>query len=305
MIWEHHLRTLAFEQSFFAWLQDQGYDQRELRYERSGGSVCAWEFSPPGPRARVLFVHSAGNDAFYPHIGQFKALLKAGFTVATFDIDGHGRRSSATLNPDTILHAIADARRHIWPVIRGGSELPVMLVGYSLGGALVWRELERHGDLWRAAVILASPLELQYRVGMFVSEAQSLTKWSLFRSIPSYGTHIVPAFGTFRRHLYPVRLSPEALALGQDHFHRLSRLFDLLELRKAAAHVTQPVLLLYGDRDMIAPVQHGHESTNLCGTARMIELKRETHLTTPMAAAGIQFMVRFFEEQLRSSGISL
>ena len=49
-----------------------------VRYPRpeAGGEVEAWRLSPRELRARVVAAHGAGNDALYPQLALFEALVR-------------------------------------------------------------------------------------------------------------------------------------------------------------------------------------------------------------------------------------
>ena len=126
-----------------------------VRYPRpeAGGEVEAWRLSPREPRARVVAAHGAGNDALYPQLALFEALVRRGVEVFAFDIDGHGAGSTTLFSPDTVPSAIAAA---VAQAERGRPALPLHLLGHSFGGSLVLHALAEGAVAHAASAVVVS-----------------------------------------------------------------------------------------------------------------------------------------------------
>src|SRR5690242_3579398 len=91
------------------WLADRGAHLDRVRYPRpdARGEVEAWRITPGEAFGRVVAAHGAGNDALYPQLALFKALVERGMEVFSFDVDGHGAASTTVFSPETVPDAVA------------------------------------------------------------------------------------------------------------------------------------------------------------------------------------------------------
>ena len=119
--------TRTYGERLAAWAARLDARAADVRYPRpeAGGEVCAVRLTPrDAPRARVLVAHGAGNDAVYPLLELFRALLRAGAEVFAFDLDGHGCASTTVFAPGTVRTAVAAAAA---AAERGRPPLPLHL----------------------------------------------------------------------------------------------------------------------------------------------------------------------------------
>lgn len=114
-----------------------------------------WEV--PGPRAQVLVVHGLGE-----HAGRYgrvsAALVRAGFSVCSPDLRGHGRsrgRRGHVLAFDRLLRDVDRLRRRAFRA--GTGAVPVFLLGHSLGGLVVLRYLQEFSPPSVAGGVCAAP----------------------------------------------------------------------------------------------------------------------------------------------------
>jgi acylglycerol lipase len=118
--------------------------------------ALAW---PAGaPRARVLLSHGLGE-----HAGRYRALARdlvpAGFSLHALDHRGHGRSGGVRGYARRFSSLVDDFeafRRRV--VAEANSDLPMFVVGHSLGGLIVLRWLERVGGEGLAGAVLSAPL---------------------------------------------------------------------------------------------------------------------------------------------------
>jgi alpha-beta hydrolase superfamily lysophospholipase len=281
---------LAYERRFRLWARRERIRVDRFAYPRAGGETIAFRMVPPQqPRAMVVVCHGAGNDALFGFVGLFKELLTNGFGVFTFDLDGHGRFSTTRWSAGEAASAIADA------VEQSGfrqQRLPLHLLGISLGGSLLIHALR---DLPAAsAVVIASPLRISLSPRTILREVGWRSIRALWRERRSYGLFgLVPAFGPFKRSIYPVRISGSpAGRLG--YIQEMNDTLLDLDLRRAAAGVAAPVLLLYGERDLTAPPEHGRVLLNALPHGELKVLPSGTHLTTPVAAETVRSVLGWF-----------
>lgn len=105
-----------------------------------GERLHAWYCRAENPVASALFCHgNTGNLTVSAH--SIPHLLRAGLSILFFDYRGYGRSSGKATITGVIADGVTAAKFHdgIRP-----AELPSILYGYSLGGAIGAQVLERH-----------------------------------------------------------------------------------------------------------------------------------------------------------------
>lgn len=132
-------------------------DSREWAYDGHGGQLVARTWSgEDGPTHVVVVAHGYGE-----HIGRYErvadALVTNGAVVHAVDHLGHGRSDGERILVDDFervvddLHLLDEAARRERP------DLPVVLLGHSMGGLIAARYAQRHGETLRA-LVLSSPV---------------------------------------------------------------------------------------------------------------------------------------------------
>jgi alpha-beta hydrolase superfamily lysophospholipase len=279
------LNELAYERSLRAWMTARGMEWTRDRYRRAGGGdVTCYRLSPAGPpRAVVMPVHGAGNDALFALPGLIKRLLLDGYEVFSFDLDGHGRASTTTLDPETLGSAVPRAIRETGAGERG---LALHGIGISLGGSLLLHALgAERGDL-ASGSLLAAPLKIELSTRAVLGEMGIPALRTLWREREHCGIWgLVPSFGPVKRGLYPLRLAVPPGPGSFGYVDVLNIALDRLDLEDAASRVRAPVLLAYGGADRVVPASQGERLHRLIPSSELLLLERETHLTTPLAPA--------------------
>src|SRR5919202_6694203 len=141
---------------------------REWTYDGLHGKLVARAWRGPDQPTHVMIIaHGYGE-----HIGRYErladALVGTGAVVYAVDHVGHGKsEGERVLVQDfedlvTDLHGLAETAR------REHTDLPVVLLGHSMGGLIAARYAQRYGDTL-AALVLSSPL-----VGRWDAAAQLL-----------------------------------------------------------------------------------------------------------------------------------
>jgi pimeloyl-ACP methyl ester carboxylesterase len=282
---------LGYERRLREWVSGQGFDWRRLSAPRPSGTAVGYRISP-GERVRgtVVLVHGAGNDALFAMSSTVRRLVSAGFEVLTFDVDGHGRSSTTTFSAtevESFVPAIVRARG------AGDHRSPVHLLGISFGGALALHAAARIRVA--SVTIVATPLSLAVTRRSVLREIGPRSLLTLIRERADYGlTGLIPAFGPFKRSLYPVRLT------GGDtgrlsYLDRLDEALRALCLEDTARRVAVPTLLVYGSRDLTAPPAHGERLRRALPDATLRVMDGETHLSTPLARRTLDAVVGWVE----------
>jgi alpha-beta hydrolase superfamily lysophospholipase len=284
------VRAPAHHRRAEAWLGRSGLRWERVRYPRpeAGGEVAAFRFLPSGPpRGRVVAAHGACDDALFPLVALYRALLEAGFEVFAFDLDGNGWESTTRFSPEAVRGAVGAAARE---AARGRSNLPLHLLGHSLGGALVLDALARGEVEADSAVVLSTPLEVRLTRRTVLGELRGFFRRATLTQCAYYGLWgVVPAFGPVKRRAYPFRA--ETRTANFDYVHTFDALLRELDLRRAAARVRAPVLLVYGERDLLAPAAHGEELARLLPEAEMVRVPGASHYALPFNRAAVPAVV--------------
>jgi alpha-beta hydrolase superfamily lysophospholipase len=285
------MRELGYERRLRSWAESRGHGFDRLSYPRpeAGGQTTAYRLMPAAPRGVLVLVHGTGNDALFALPGLIKEALARGLEVFAFDLDGHGRGSTTVMRRDAITSAVPAALEHA----RARRDLPLHLWGISLGGSLALHALgPGGGEGVSSAVIVSAPIRLEVTIRAALAEL----RWSGVRAAWRERSHatlweMIPAFGPFKRSLYPVRLPRDGSTFG--YIAEVSALIESLRLVERAPSVQAPVLLLYGARDRIVTLAQGEELVAHLPRARLLQV-RGSHLTTfygeDMAARCLDWM---------------
>jgi alpha-beta hydrolase superfamily lysophospholipase len=269
------------------WMETAGARLERVRYTRpeAGGEVQAWRLSPREPRARVVAAHGAGNDALYPQLALFEALVGRGVEVFAFDVDGHGAGSSTLFSPETVPSALAAA---VEQAERGRPVLPLHLVGHSFGGSLVLHALAE-GALEHAAsaVVVSAPVSISLGAGTAIGELRGFLRLGTLSQRRHYGLWgMVPAVGPLKRRAYPIRGAAQPGA-PFAYVAEIRALLARLDLDRAAAKVRVPVLLVYGAADRLVPAAQGRQLAERVPSSELLEIPGATHWSTAFADTAI------------------
>lgn len=284
------------------WMEAAGGRLERVCYTRpaAGGEVDAWRLSPRDPRARVVAVHGAGNDALYPQLALFQALVARGVEVFAFDVDGHGAASSTRFAPETVVTCVAAA---VEEAERGREMLPLHLLGHSFGGSLVLRALA-DGTIPRAAsaVAISSPSAVTLDGRTALAELRGFLRMATLRQRKHYGLWgMVPAVGPLKRRAYPIRGAAQAGA-PFAYVAAIERLLARLDLERAAADVAIPVLLVYGAADRLVPIAQGRRLAERIPRAELLEIPGATHWGTAIADRAITTIADWIGARTESPG---
>ena len=261
-----------------AWAERAGASAECVRYARPAarGEVCAVRLAPAGePRVRVVAVHGAGNDAVFPLLALFHALLDAGAEVFSFDVDGHGCHSTTVFSPDTVRTAVAAAADE---AERGRPALPLHLLGHSLGGSLVLDALASGAvDRAHAAAVISAPTAIDLGVRTVIGELRGFFRRTTLAQRAHYGWWgLVPAFGPVKRRAYPFRREKdEGGAFG--YVGSVRALLDEMALETRVRRITVPTLLAYSRADRLVEHAQGMRLARRTPGAEMLSIGRVSH----------------------------
>lgn len=307
------MREPKFETRFFSWAKDNDIQVEELLYQRSSSkdyateNAHAYRFIPKIKNSKsIVFMHGAGNDSLFPYIHLFKPFLRKGFEIFTFDLDGHGRKSSTYLDEDTISTSVIDAL-HTGFLNRKRTEIHIL--ASSIGGAIAINSLAQINDPLvssiHSAVIIAAPMKL-CAVWHAYAEIFTLFHSNLYQYSDSYHFFdLLPSFGPFGRNLYPIRFkTPHShdqpfleKKLGFGYLGHLRSLLKRLNLEHSAKNISIPILLLYGSRDRLAPSDHGKRLHEILNHSEFKCLQGQSHFSLLFSKAMQQELERWFQDR--------
>jgi acylglycerol lipase len=210
----------------------------------------AWKDEVPS-RAAVVISHGAGE-----HSGRYERvaihLAEVGYPVHALDHRGHGRSAGRRAFVDRIEHAAADLDVLIDLTRREQPQIPLFLLGHSLGGTIALRYALQHQDRLDG-LILSGPvawLDPQPAVVRVALKGLSATvPW-----IPVLG--VDPAtISRDSREVEAYRTDP-LVHHGKLPLRTVGEIAAATEaFPEQVPSLTLPLLLVHGSEDQLAPVQ--------------------------------------------------
>jgi len=217
-------------------------------------------FTPPLPiDAAVCLIHGSGDNKTAFKWRLIGALLSRGISILTIDLAGHGENRAPQRWPDCtaeIPAALAWLRGQ--PGVR-----QVGLLGISMGGALSAHAAVVAG--LSALALCETPVSFHFRKSMVWREA-----WNTLRS---------PVLD-FMREVTPWQIWRMWDTGRGKREIALSNLIRRLDVPGQVTRLTCPLHLVYGQRDDIAPPDHGRRLYQTANTpAQLTIVPGASHLT--------------------------
>ncbi|XP_051509227.1 monoglyceride lipase isoform X1 [Myxocyprinus asiaticus] len=214
-----------------------------------------WEPDSP-PKALVIVVHGAAE-----HCGGYAdiahSLMQHGMLVFAHDHVGHGQSEGERMNIKNFQIYIRDCLQHIDIMKAQYPNLPVYIIGHSMGGAIsILTACERPQDF--AGVVLIAPL-----VQM---NPESATPFKIF--LTKILNRLAPklSLGSIESKL--VSRDPkqvEAYETDELNYHGGLRISFGMQLMDAVAriereipNITWPFFILHGDEDKLCDIRGSH-----------------------------------------------
>ncbi|KAM4563828.1 monoglyceride lipase isoform 1-T1 [Odontesthes bonariensis] len=211
-----------------------------------------WEPAGP-PRALVFIVHGAGEHSGpYDEIAQ--RLRDLSLLVFAHDHVGHGQSEGDRMNIKDFQLYIRDSLQHIDLMKSRHPDLPVFIVGHSMGGAIsILTACERPGDF--AGVVLIAP--------MIQMNPESATPFKIF--VAKLLIHMLPSLtlGAIEsKWVSRDKKQVEAYDADELNYHGRLRVSFSMQLLAAATRIEReipsiswPFLLLHGDDDKLCDIR--------------------------------------------------
>lgn len=134
---------------------------QDLRIKTTDGETLhAWYFRSPARPSQGLVVQFHGNGQNHTaHFMSAFPFLENGYDLLTFDYRGYGA-SSGTPTP---LGTIEDGKAVLSWINENTTDLPVVILGQSLGGAIAMRSLEEMPENPRVRLLILDSTFASYR----------------------------------------------------------------------------------------------------------------------------------------------
>lgn len=223
----------------------------EATFAGAGGLEIFWRSWPAGgaPRAVVVIVHGAGE-----HSGRYEwvAAQLAARSCAVYALDhrGHGRSAGHRGLIDRLDNAVADVDRLVTIARDAHPDLPLFLLGHSMGGTVSLRYAIAHQDRL-AGVILSGPLAALQNAPAWLRMAGR----ALSVLAPRMGLIAVdPALVSRDPDVVAAYRSDPLILHGKLPVRTVAELAAAVEgFPSTVAAITVPTLILYGTADRICP----------------------------------------------------
>ncbi|XP_067096390.1 monoglyceride lipase isoform X1 [Osmerus mordax] len=211
-----------------------------------------WEPEGP-PRALVFVAHGAGEHCGpYDEIAQ--TLKDQSLLVFAHDHVGHGQSEGDRMNIKDFQVFVRDSLQHVDVMKARHPDLPVFIVGHSMGGAIsILTACERPSEF--AGVVLIAP--------MVQMNPDSATPFKVF--LAKVLNHMLPSLslGTIdSKWVSRDQKQVEAYDADELNFHGGMRVSFGMQLMGAAARIerhipdiTWPFLLLHGNADKLCDIR--------------------------------------------------
>lgn len=285
-----------FSDRFKNWLEsseikvNEGYYSRDEAY----GQVHYLLFTPSSVTEdrTVLFVHGTGNDATFQTESIFQSLLEMGLPVFSFDLDGHGVRSSTIFQPQSIVSAPEAAYRMICKLLPKTKNID--LVGVSLGGTIGLLAAANANIPVKRLVMIGAPLKTRIDFRSVTFEALSFCNRESWRYSSKWGfKSILPGVGPFGRKRFPIRLN--SVNGGFDYVNQLNRFLN--EYKDTFKNLNLPqhlkALALYGQWDFMIDPEYTIPILEQYPEVEVRILPKTNHFLSPVTPKTADFIQDF------------
>ncbi len=216
-----------------------------------GGQRIFWQtWSPEGaPGAVVVIVHGASeHSGRYDYVA--RALVDDGYAVYALDHRGHGRSDGPRAVIDRLARAVADVDRLVAQVRAEHPDLPIAMLGHSMGGTVALGYAIRHQEHLTGLVLSgplaaleAAPAPLRIAGRLLSAVAPTLPLVAIDANLVSRDPEVVRDYVSD-----PLNHHGKLPARTVDE---LVRAID--DFPEAVATITLPTLILYGTEDGLSP----------------------------------------------------
>jgi alpha-beta hydrolase superfamily lysophospholipase len=211
------------------------------------------DWPAPAPKAAVALLHGlAEHSGRYEHVAA--TLNAAGYTVVAVDIRGHGRSQGWPGEVSGLDDWVADTKALLERTRNAAGELPVFLLGHSLGALIAGAYVARTGGDGLRGVVLSSLAVLagqELLESMGDPDGQGIPSTALSRDPEVQRAYDEDPL------VFADRVPPESTAASLE---------AAIEVYQAASSITLPVLVFHGSADGIADPDGAREFFDQLGS---------------------------------------
>lgn len=227
------------------------------RTTRSGTTLFFQRWLPTAhpPKAILAIVHGFGEHSeLYHHLGEF--FVQRGCAVIALDLRGHGRSAGAR----GFIRHWADYREDVATLVALGAELamdlPLFLVGHSLGGLIAIDYAQQYPEGIRGLIVMGPALGTISVPRYLVWLSRLLSRiWPTF----SLDTQLNSA-AMSRDPVAVARLEADPLVHGRGSARLGTEVFQAIDrVRKNARSLSLPILIQHGEDDTVAHPDGSHK----------------------------------------------
>lgn len=243
----------------------------------------------------VCIVPGAGDNKIGFKWRLVRSLLAAGLHVLVIDPPGHGDYRHTPMRYPDCLSAIGAALNflHEQPHLQR-----VGLIGISLGGALSLKALSQAET---EANVDSTPIELDALVIIATTNHLVFNQRLLYREI--WHAFRAPVLSLLQE-ISVLQLRQSWLAGGFRSHHSLADLFRLFDpvTSLSSLPTAWPTLLVYGERDVIAPPSMGQTMQQHHAQAELWIIKKASHVTLTLIETATEAIAKWLAEKLSADG---
>ncbi|MFE5812088.1 alpha/beta hydrolase [Streptomyces sp. NPDC056479] len=249
-------------------------DTREHVLEGSRGAIAVREWRNPRARFVALVVHGYGE-----HIGRYAevadVLVGQGAAVFGPDHIGHGRSAGERVVIEDFEDVVADVHTVAALARAAHPDVPVVLVGHSMGGLVAARYAQLHGD-GLAALVLSGPVIGDWELPRRLLALDEIPDTPINPAALSRDPDVGPAYARDALVWHGPMKRPTVRAFARM-LDTVSKSGDIGDL---------PLLWLHGDDDRVVPLPgsrvgieelRGDETTERVYTGARHEVFHETN----------------------------
>lgn len=254
-------------------------EEQAIYYARQGPKDMNWRRL--GSMPAVILIHAAGGSHldWPPQLRQI-----SGTMVYAIDLPGHGRSTGECRS------SIEGYASDLFAFIKSLSHEKVVLVGHSMGGAIVQSIALQYPALLYGQILISTGARLrvreEFRAGLatdFASTIDLLTRCLWAEETPE-------ALKTFS-HQTLLAQNPEVIQRDYEACNRFNIMERLVEM-------TLPTLVICGTQDQMTPLKYNrYLSQNIAG-ARLETIEGAGHMVTLERPLTVSKLIQTFLREI-------
>lgn len=242
----------------------------------------------PG-RPTFVFIHGWLGDRshFAPSITEFES----NYNILALDLRGHGV-SDSPLDINWSFEAFAD---DIYALISSYDLDKVTIIGYSLGTAIALKFVNKYPELVERLILIAGANK--FEPPYWFRAVAKLGIDALTKSITSLLDRLLPLL-TDKREIDFVRDVIARFRSTDMSIHR-KVLFDSIlvdGLEEECRNISQPVLLIAGDEDLVVSFHSSLALHELLPNSSLVVFHGESHWLIHTQSKQINWLIKLFQE---------